>query len=148
MDATAHLNEDAVMACAHLVDRAGASGFEIGYLHDDVPVDEAGWYAIAFYQGARLTADDHKSPSLAATALAERILRGATCRCGETVALSGGEGCRWRLVGARWEPGCDAPPVSVDGDRGDHAAMVAAMRGRVQNRAQRRAAQRGKKPPG
>lgn len=61
------IDEDMVMACAHLVDRAGASGFEIGHLHDDVPVEEAGWYAVAFYQGARITADDHQSTASAGT---------------------------------------------------------------------------------
>lgn len=127
------------MACADLVGRAGASGFEIGYVHDDVPVEQAGWYAVAFYRGARLTAADHPSPSLAATALAERILRGGACRCGRTVVLSGDEGCRWRLMGPRWEPGCDVPPIDVKGGRrGDLAAMAAAM----QNRAARRAANR------
>jgi hypothetical protein len=127
-----YLNGDAVMACADLVGRAGANGFEMGYLHDDAPtVEEAGWYATAFYRGARVSADDHKSPTLAATALAERLLRGASCRCGRTVVLrDGADGCRWRLVGKRWEPGCDAEPVKIEGRRGDHAAMERAMNAR------------------
>jgi hypothetical protein len=104
---TAYLNEDAVLACADLVGRGGASGFE--------------------------------SPSLAAIALAERLLRGAACRCGDTVVLSGGDdGCRWRLIGARWEPGCDVKPVQVKGERGDLTAITRAMA----NRAERRAAKR------
>jgi hypothetical protein len=128
------IDEDMVMACAHLVERAGASGFEIGYLHDDVPVEEAGWYAVAFYQGARITADDHKSPALAAYALAVRLLTGAQCRCGKPVSLGDGKGCRWKLTGARWEPGCDVPPITVPAARGDYAAITQAM-----NRAERRA---------
>lgn len=118
------MNEDAIVACAHLVGRAGASGFEIGYLHDDVPVEEAGWYAVAFYQGMRVTTDEHKSPTLAATALSERLLRGAACRCGKKVAMSDrAGGCRWKLVGDRWVPGCDVPPISVPGAHGgDYAA--------------------------
>jgi len=143
-----HMNEDAVMACADLVGRAGASEFEIGYLHDDVPVEDAGWYAVAKYRGARLTADDHRSPSAAAMALSERLLRDAACRCGRPVALSGGDPgrCRWRLMGARWEPGCDAPPITVTGGvRGDHAAIVRAVtQSFAANRAERRA--RGGKP--
>lgn len=137
-----YLNEDIVIACAALVDRAGASAFEIGYLHDDVPVDQAGWYAHAQYQGARIIAENHQSPTGAALALAERLLAGATCRCRRLVVLSdGGDGCRWRLAGRRWEPGCDAPPVPVAGRRGDHAAMRAAI-AQPMNRAARRRAQR------
>lgn len=136
------MNEDALIACVDLVGRAGASGFDIGYLHDDVPVEQAGWWAAAYYQGARIQVDDHQSPTLAAQALAERLLRGATCRCGQLVALSGGrDGCRWRLVGAKWEPGCDAPAVKVEGRRGDLSAMEAA----IGTRRERRAKQRGRR---
>lgn len=128
-DFTAALNGDAVEACADLVGRAGASGFQIGYLHDDVPIEDAGWYAHAQYRGARIMVEGRRSPSEAALALAERLLRGAACRCGKTVTLTdNSNGCRWRLAGKRWEPGCDAPPVRVDGQRGDLAAMNRAMR--------------------
>lgn len=127
---------DAVVACADLAGRAGARDFQIGYVHDDVPVEEAGWYAHASYQGARVITDQHRSPTAAAMRLAERLLRGAQCRCGNPVALSDETtGCRWRLMGQRWEPGCDAPPVHMPaGTRGDVGAMHQAM-----NRAQRRA---------
>lgn len=137
-----HMNDDVVIACADLVGRAGASEFEIGYLHDDVPAEEAGWYAHAQYRGARITVEDHRSPTGAALALAERLLSGATCRCRQPVTLSDGQpGCRWRLVGQRWEPGCDAPPVRVNGQSGDYAAMQRAM-AEPMNRAERRAAKR------
>lgn len=137
-----HLNTDAVIACADLSDRAGASSFEIGWVHDDVPMEEAGWYATAIYRGAKLIVDEHRSPTGAALALAERILAGGTCRCGEPVTLADGQrGCRWRLMGQRWESGCDAPSIRMQaGQRGDHAAMVSALEG---NRAQRRAARKG-----
>jgi hypothetical protein len=137
--------EDAVIACAGLVGRAGATDFEIGYLHDDVPVEEAGWYAAARWRGTRITADDHKSPTLAAIALAERLLRSASCRCGRLVAMADGQdGCRWRLVGQRWEPGCDAPSVKVNGERGDLSAMNRAMRRAAKRRERRRAERRAK----
>lgn len=126
-----NMNSDVIIACADLAGRAGAQHFEIGYLHDDVPVEEAGWYAQVTYRGARITTGEHPSPSGAALALAERLLDGATCRCRRPVDLSDSEGvigrCRWRLVGQRWEPGCDAPSVRVEGPRGDHAAMTRAM---------------------
>jgi hypothetical protein len=131
-------NEDAVIACVDLVGRCGASDFEIGFMRDDVPVEEAGWYAVAFYRGARIQTDEHRSPSAAAMALSERLLSGAQCRCRKPVVLSGGmPGCRWRLVGPKWEPGCDVPPVRVKGERGDHAAMQRAI-GEPMNRRDRR----------
>ena len=138
MTTNEHLNDDVVIACADLVGRAGASGFEIGYLRDNVPVEEAGWYAHATYQGARIIVQDHRSPTGAALALAERLLRGATCRCRQPVSLSDAvTGCRWRLSGQRWEPSCDAAPVSVSGRPGDYAAMRRAMAAPA-NRAERR----------
>lgn len=134
---------DAVIACADLVGRAGAKDFEIGYVHEGVPVEDAGWYAVATYQGARVMVDEHRSPTGAAMALAERLLSSATCRCRRPVVLADDRvGCRWRLMGQRWEPGCDVPPVRVEGHRGDHAAMVAAL-SQPLNRAERRRRQRG-----
>lgn len=139
------VNEDIVIATVNLVDRCGASGFDLGYLHEDVPVAEAGWWAVAHYQGTRIMVDDHRSPSGAALALAERLLTGAACRCGEYVSLSDTQrGCRWRLIGQTWTPGCDAPPVQVDATRGDYAAIQEAMHSTM-NRAERRKADRKKK---
>lgn len=139
---TDYINDDIVIACADLADRAGANGFEIGYLHDDVPVEDAGWFAHAQYRGARITVEDHRSPTGAALALAERLLAGATCRCRQPVSLSDNrDGCRWRLVGRRWEPSCDAPSIRVPAGRGDHAAMQRAL-AEPGNRAERRAAKK------
>lgn len=137
------LHGDVVVACADLAGRCGARDFEIGHLHDDVPVEEAGWFASVSFKGARINVDEHRSPTAAALALAERLLKGAICRCRKPVTLDDDKpGCRWRLMGKRWEPGCDAPPVHVKGERGDHAAMVRAMAQQPANRAERRAAGR------
>lgn len=142
MATNVQMNDDMILACADLVGRCGAVSFQIGYLHDDVPLEQAGWYATAFYRGTRLSCDDQPSPTAAAHGLAERLLAGATCRCGQTVTLSDHhEGCRWRLVGPRWEPGCDAPPMKVPRDKhGDPVAMAAI----ADNRAARRARDRRK----
>lgn len=127
------LLEGAVIACANLVGRTGARHFEIGYLHDDVPVEQAAWWASAQFRGARIQVDGHIHPAAAATALAVKLLTGAKCRCGKLVALSdrgarvfedarmadgtvwtaaqaaaAGQ-CRWRLTGNRWEPSCAVP---------------------------------------
>jgi hypothetical protein len=136
--AAAWMSGDVIVACADLAGRAGASGFEIGYLRDDVPHEEAGWYAHANYRGTRIMVDEHRSPSAAALALAERILAGAECRCRRPVTMNDGTpGCRWRLVGRRWEPGCDAPPVRVSGARGDLTAMRQALDGQPTRRERR-----------
>lgn len=123
---------DAVTACADLVSRTGAKSFECGYIHEGVPVSEAGWYATAMYRGAKLTAGDKSSPAEACYALAVRLLAGAQCQhCKGLVALAA-EGafafqsatlidgrqwdaadaakasqCHWRLVGDRWVRGCE-----------------------------------------
>lgn len=126
--------EARVIAAADLVGRTGARSFAIGYLHDDVPVEEAGWYAHAQYRGARISADDHRSPGDAAEALAIRLLTGARCKCGKLVALVPGGAfaftdpvmadgsrwsadqaedagqCLWRRYGKRWQQGCEPPP--------------------------------------
>jgi hypothetical protein len=124
----------AVIACVDLVGRSGARNFEIGYLHDNVPVDQAAWYAHAQYRGGRITAQDHTGPEQAATALAMRLLTGAKCRCGKLATLIPGEAfaftaahtsdgaewnadqaaaagqCHWRLIDATWQPSCPTPP--------------------------------------
>lgn len=127
------MNEDAIIACAHLVERAGAREFEIGHTgDDDSDQNDVTWYAHAKFQGARIQAVGHQSPTAAANALAERLLSGAACRCGKTVTLSDRKpGCRWRLVGPEWKPACDVPPIKVNGRRGDVAAIQAALTKRM-----------------
>ena len=123
-------DEDRLIAAAELVGRTGARGLEIGYLHDDVPAEDAAWYAQAQYQGSRIITENHTNPIEAAEALAVRLLTGAKCRCGRLVALSDdgalafrkpvmSDGsqftaeqaaqaglCRWRRRGARWSAAC------------------------------------------
>lgn len=131
--AAMNLDEDAVVAGADLVGRTGATDFEVGYIHDDVPAEEAGWYAHAKYRGARITTDDHRGPVEAVEALARRLLEGGKCtRCGGVVALSDAGAmvyptatladgtrwdletaraagmCRWTRNGRRWVAGCTA----------------------------------------
>ena len=131
---------DVVKAVFHLAERSGARDCEIGYLHDDVPSEQAGWFGAAQFRGARIMVGDQSSPDAAALALATRLLAGAVCRCGKPVTTVDDkpDRCRWRLVGDRWTPGCDVPPLSVPGDRGDVAAMEAAMRKRQRKQQQRR----------
>lgn len=128
---TMRFDQDAVVAAADLVARSGGREFEIGYLHDDVPIEEAGWYAKATFRGGVVVEEDHRGPVEAAEALASRLLTGAKCsHCGGLVALSdrgafafqeahlvdgsrwtaaeaaaAGQ-CRWRREGDRWVRGC------------------------------------------
>lgn len=128
-----NLDEDALFAAADLVGRTGAKEFEVGYLHDDVPPEHAGWYAHAQYKGARISAEDHKGPIEAAEALARKLLSGGKyTKCGGLISLSGSGAliyesatltdgtkwtaekaraagqCRWTRMGRRWEAGCQA----------------------------------------
>jgi hypothetical protein len=141
MNADQYFNEDVFAACLDLVGRAGASESKIGYMNQDAEtVEEAEWYAEARYKGVRISVSKCRTPTDAALGLAQRLLTGATCKCGEKVSLSDKQaGCRWRLVGKRWEPGCTAPAIKVQGDRGDPAAIKAAMMQSMNRRDRRRA---------
>lgn len=126
-----NLDEDALIAAVDLIGRTGATGFEVGYLHEDVPAEEAAWYAHAQYKGARIIAENHRDPVEAAEGLARRLLTGGKCtRCGGLIALSGDGAfaytsatltdgtqwtaetaaaagqCRWTRMGRRWQAGC------------------------------------------
>lgn len=147
---------DAIVACAELVGRAGAREFDMQWDCPHTPDEPDGhncaqvtWAAHATFKGARIQTAGHRTPTAATMDLAERLLTGAICRCRAPVVLSDERaGCRWRLVGRRWEPGCDAPPVKVKGDRGDLAAMQAALATAPGNREQRRAARRAARKRG
>ncbi len=142
--------ETRLFAAVDLVNRAGAKSFEFGYLHEDAPIAEAGWWAQAQYKGAKLMAEHHVSPGHAAEALALRLLAGATCKCGEQVALTDAQpGCRWKLTGegqqARWVSGCDAPSIPIEaGELGDAEALRRKVEPRM-NREQRRAFERDRR---
>lgn len=134
-----YMDEDAAAAAADLVGRAGAAQLSLGYEDDeDADIGERSptvWYAHAQYRGHRVMANDQRGPVEALEELARQLLTGARCRCGRLVAL--GEGgaearpglmadgsrwtleeiqaagqCRWRRLGKRWEPSCDAPPLT------------------------------------
>jgi hypothetical protein len=125
------VDQDALKACCDLVGRTGARELQFGYLNDDVPVDQADWWAHAQYRSARIAVEHHAGPLEALEALARRLLTGARCKCGRLVALSdrgatayaeahmadgstwdaataraAGQ-CRWRRIGPRWRAGCE-----------------------------------------
>lgn len=128
---TGSLAGDAVKACADLVGRTGGKSFECGYVHDDVPPEEAGWYATAVFRGTKISAADKRSPAEACHELAVRLLTGAQCQhCRKLVTLNplgamahdvtllsgvkwtaeeqAAAGlCHWRRVGDRWKRGCE-----------------------------------------
>jgi len=123
----AHIDAADITACADLVGRTGATGFEIGYLRDaDDPtyiLRGPGWYASALYQGSRVFTEDHYLPDVAADRLAVLLLDGGEClHCGRTVRLTPPltSACRWWRAGDRWHPGCveaqhhDATPTTKE----------------------------------
>ncbi len=123
-------DDDRLIAAVELVGRTGACQFEIGYLHDDVPADQAAWYAHAQYRGTRITAENHTHPVAAAEELARRLLTGAKCACGKLVSLQPGGAlayaaprmsdgtvftaeqaaqaglCKWERHGKHWVSAC------------------------------------------
>lgn len=104
-------DQDALDASLDVIGRVGAKQFEIGYVHEGVPIEKSGWYAHVQYHGTRVTAQDHCGPVEAAEALARRLLDDGTCAyCGLKVSLGDypGKRCRWTRDGKRWFRGCEA----------------------------------------
>lgn len=136
-DPATPLELDVVAACSDLADRSGATEFEVGYVPATTYTGRDRWYAHVRFNGVRIIAQDHDDPETAAYALARRLLRGAMCKCTKPVALRVARPnvCLWTLVGQKWTPGCDVPAIQVDGERGDTAAMIAAMDKRVRGEA-------------
>jgi len=123
-----------IIAAVDLVGRSGARSIELGYLHDNVPVEKADWWASANYKGTKIQVEHAPSPIAAAEALALRLLTGAKCaHCQKLVALevdaafayfhatlmdgtvwnaadaaAAGQ-CHWHRDGERWVRGCEAP---------------------------------------
>lgn len=125
------LDEDAMIAALDLIGRTGAREMQVGYLHDDVPAEEADWWAHAQYRGARIVAEHHTGPVEALESLAERLLTGGKCtQCGKFTTLRDDGGivypnahltdgtavdidearrlgfCHWQRIGRRWTQGC------------------------------------------
>lgn len=145
--------QDMLFATVKLVERVGATGFDVGYLNDDegVSSEDAQWYAQCKWQGAKVTVGGRCSPDEACLALCLRLLSGATCKCIRPVTIDDGEpGCRWRLMGDTWTPSCKVAAITVPGPLGDTAAIGAALGramdaaiGRATDDAPNRAARRG-----
>lgn len=134
---TLSLDEDALFAALDLVGRTGAEHAEFGYLVEDVPIEDADWYAHVQYVGARIMVEHHRGPLEALEALARKLLTGATCvHCRGLIALSDSgavfvpgvsvsgvqlveadarsrPACRWTRVGPKWVAGCQQSKGSM-----------------------------------
>lgn len=147
---------DTVVATAELCGRSGATNFEVGYLDDDVPSEQARWWAKAQYRGRRLQVDEQSSPVAACEALAARILDDGMCTtCGERVVtaatLEANEAaglapaqvrCVWVRHGRHWIAGCVDP--QAEAERLDDATARRQPAEPIPNRAARRRASRGR----
>ncbi|MGC5009768.1 hypothetical protein ACLQ2R_03280 [Streptosporangium sp. DT93] len=126
-------DKEALLAGVDLIGRTGARQFEVGYLHEGVPSEEAGWYAQARWSGTRLIAENHTDPVEAVEALAARVLTGGQCQhCRGVTSLTEerpdprgrymADGtvwttkeqqaaplCQWTRQGPRWVRGCERP---------------------------------------
>ncbi len=111
--------EAAMVACIDVVARSGATDVEFGHLEDDVPIEQARWWATATYRGKKLTIDEQRDPIDALMRLAERVCNNGTCTgCQRSVLLLTGQPglwiaskprCLWQLdiTGKQWVRGCD-----------------------------------------
>lgn len=130
-------DENALLATADLLPRCGAVEFDFGCLHEDVPPEDAGWWAYAeFPGGERIRVENQRDPIEAFKALAARILDGGMCTTCKRLVTTSDEGirvratinildgskmsqedaaahvrrngaCHWRRDGKRWYKGCD-----------------------------------------
>lgn len=130
-------DRDRLTAAIDVVGRAGARGFELGFLDADRPAHLARWYATATYRGAKVIVEEHASPVDAAEELAWRLVEGGRCTsCGGRVAVDGhgipdlnGVRCRWSRRGDCWVPGC-VPAGEVEGYVAERRAKHVQMRTR------------------
>ena len=107
---------DAAVACAELASQGAAIEFQIARFNDEGPPR---WFAHVAWKGYRVSTDNHPTPTVAADALAAKVLETARCRCGRRATAIAGMGdgrnwCTWTRIQARWLPGCDAPPLLID----------------------------------
>jgi hypothetical protein len=104
-------DQDAVNAGLDLFRRCGAKEVQFGYLHENVPIEQADWYAWAqFHNGEKIMVAGKAGPVEAVETLARRLINGGKCtHCLQTMTLSGSarDGvCRWTRQGDRWQRGC------------------------------------------
>jgi len=97
---------DRLDAATELIGRTGARNIQFGYLHDDVPVCDAAWYATASYEGTRIICENKSHPIEAIEGLATRLLTGAQCqKCKRLITLNpmGAYAADSRLLdGTKW----------------------------------------------
>ncbi len=103
-------HNEVIRATADLIGRTGATQFEIGWEHDDVPVELMGWYCKATYQGTEIRAEG-AGPIEAADALARKVLDGGLCMyCKRRITIDNVEDlekCFRARVGDTWMRGCE-----------------------------------------
>lgn len=104
------LDYPAFHAAVDLVGRTGASDVEFGFLHDNVPTEEAGWWATAHFhaKGAKVTVEDFPGPVQAMEALAKQLIDGGKCtHCARPISLDpDSSSCTWARMGDKWMPQC------------------------------------------
>lgn len=128
--------EAVLNAAIDLFVRCGASEFNFGYLHEDVPPEDADWYAYVGFRGSRITVEHERGPVEALDALAARVLDGGMCTTCHRINTTSPDGvvvrdtvnvhdgskmsqdqaaanvrrngaCHWVRDGERWYSGCD-----------------------------------------
>lgn len=104
---------DVVDALRELCKDTGVTELNVYYSGpSDRVADTPEWGCAAVLSGEKVTVEGRHSPSEAALAMAEQLLRNSVCAlCERPVALMPGPHlpepyCAWKLIGAEWTPGC------------------------------------------
>lgn len=104
------LDYPAFHAAVDLVGRTGADNVEFGFLNDNVPTEEADWWAAAHYKpkGAKVVVEDYPGPVQAMEALARQLIDGGRCTiCDRPISLDpDSTSCTWTRMGNKWVPQC------------------------------------------
>lgn len=106
-------SSDVVEALRGLCKDMGITTLTIRYTGDPTTLaDSPAWNCEVILSGRSVLIENRHSPSEAALAMAEALLREAVCAlCNRRVALMPGPHlpepyCAWKLIGAEWTPGC------------------------------------------
>jgi hypothetical protein len=121
---------DLVTALRGLCKDIGVTGLTMSYRgSSEGAADTPEWCCEAVLSGETILIGERHSPSEAALAMAERLLRNAECAmCNRRVALMPGPHlpepyCAWKLIGTEWTPGCQIEHlISMVTQPGRHVA--------------------------
>lgn len=129
-------DNEVIAASVNLFTRCGAQEFDYGHMLENVPSEDADWYAYVGFRGSRITVEHQRGPVQALDALAARVLDGGMCTTCTRICTTRPDGvmvrdtvhvhtgakvsqeeaaanverngaCHWVRDGDHWYSGCD-----------------------------------------